>query len=66
MNQLQQQQQQHQPTCDSPGENLKAGAFPPLFYSSHCQDYSTQPAHKASGKSCQTQRLENVGILFKY
>lgn len=49
MNQLQQQQQQHQPTCDSPGENLKAGAFPPLFYSSHCQDYSVQPAHKASG-----------------
>uniref|UniRef100_A0A674HSE1 Endothelial PAS domain protein 1 n=1 Tax=Taeniopygia guttata TaxID=59729 RepID=A0A674HSE1_TAEGU len=49
VNQLQQQQQQHQPTCDSPGENLKAGAFPPLFYSSHCQDYSVQPAHKASG-----------------
>ncbi|XP_058658611.1 endothelial PAS domain-containing protein 1 isoform X1 [Ammospiza nelsoni] len=49
MNQLQQQQQQHQLPCDSPGENLKAGAFPPLFYSSHCQDYSVQPAHKASG-----------------
>ncbi|XP_041269440.1 endothelial PAS domain-containing protein 1 isoform X3 [Onychostruthus taczanowskii] len=50
MNQLQQQQQQqHQPTCDSPGEKVKAGAFPPLFYSSHCQDYSVQPAHKASG-----------------
>uniref|UniRef100_A0A8C3R0I5 Endothelial PAS domain protein 1 n=1 Tax=Cyanoderma ruficeps TaxID=181631 RepID=A0A8C3R0I5_9PASS len=48
MNQLQ-QQQQHQPTCDSLGENLKAGAFPPLFYSSHCQDYSVQPANKASG-----------------
>lgn len=48
MNQLQ-QQQQHQPTCESLGENLKAGAFPPLFYSSHCQDYSVQPAHKASG-----------------
>ncbi|KAM4903743.1 endothelial PAS domain-containing protein 1 isoform 1-T1 [Sylvia borin] len=47
MNQL--QQQQHQPTCDSPGENLKAGVFPPLFYSSHCQDYSVQPANKASG-----------------
>ncbi|XP_039913658.1 endothelial PAS domain-containing protein 1 isoform X2 [Hirundo rustica] len=47
MNQL--QQQQHQPSCDSPGENLKAGAFPPLFYSSHCQDYSAQPANKASG-----------------
>lgn len=63
MNQL---QQQHQPTCDSPGENSKAGAFPPLFYSSHCQDYSVQPATKASGKSCQTQRLETVGILFQY
>ncbi|XP_066172168.1 endothelial PAS domain-containing protein 1 isoform X4 [Sylvia atricapilla] len=47
MNQL--QQQQHQPTCDSPGENLKAGVFPPLFYSSHCQDYSVQSANKASG-----------------
>lgn len=62
MNQLQQQQQQQQqPPCGSAGENLKAGAFPPPFYSSHCQDYAVQPAHKVSGKSCQIQKLENVG-----
>lgn len=60
MNQLQQQQQQ--PTCGSPGENLKAGVFPPPFYSSHYQDFPVQPAHKASGKSCQMQKLGNVCI----
>uniref|UniRef100_A0A8C0F7K7 Endothelial PAS domain protein 1 n=1 Tax=Bubo bubo TaxID=30461 RepID=A0A8C0F7K7_BUBBB len=50
MNQLQQQQQQQQQSpCGSPGENLKAGAFPPRFYSSHYQAYTVQPAHKASG-----------------
>ncbi|OXB61058.1 hypothetical protein ASZ78_011164, partial [Callipepla squamata] len=47
MNQLQQQQQQ--PTCSSPGENLKAGAFSPQFYSPHYQDYAVQSVHKASG-----------------
>lgn len=59
MNQLQQQQP---PTCGSLGENLKAGSFPPPFYSSRYQDYTVQPAHKASGKSCQIPKLENVGI----
>ena len=46
MNQLQQQQQS---TCGSPGENLKAGAFSPQFYSPHYQDYTVQSAHKVSG-----------------
>ncbi|XP_064014445.1 endothelial PAS domain-containing protein 1 isoform X2 [Pogoniulus pusillus] len=49
MEQHQQHQEQHPPTRGSPGENLKAGAFPSPFYSSHYQDYTVQPAHKASG-----------------
>ncbi|NWI64154.1 EPAS1 protein, partial [Todus mexicanus] len=70
VNQLQQQQQQQQqhppPACGSLGENLKAGAFPPPFYSSHYQDYTGQTAHKASGKSCQLTRYDcevNVPVL---
>lgn len=68
MTQLQQQQQQQQaPSGGGAGESLKAGAFPPPFYSSHYEDYAVQPAHKASGKGRRTPTAEGaVGVQFEH